>query len=156
GTEAVFQKALAISPRDRFRTAGEFWTALRKAVFPAEQTWLPPSQRGDSLSLSPAMPGGPMGGPQQYGQTGPRTPPGTQGYAGYGGQTGQSNPPGVGATVITNPTNVALAGPAVQVKKSGGGSVGLIAAIGVLVLGGGAAGVYFGVIKKGATPPPTS
>ncbi len=39
--EAVFRRALEISPRDRFRTAGEFWAQLRKAIYPAEATWVP-------------------------------------------------------------------------------------------------------------------
>ncbi|WP_438032386.1 SUMF1/EgtB/PvdO family nonheme iron enzyme [Sorangium sp. So ce204] len=37
--EAVFAKALAVAPADRFPTMGRFWSALHRAVFPEDPTW---------------------------------------------------------------------------------------------------------------------
>jgi formylglycine-generating enzyme required for sulfatase activity/tRNA A-37 threonylcarbamoyl transferase component Bud32 len=52
--EAVFAKALAVKPADRFATMGEFWRALRSAVFPQERGWTPPESRADvAVSLAP-------------------------------------------------------------------------------------------------------
>ncbi len=45
--EAVFAKALAVKPADRFGNMGEFWRAMRSAVFPQERGWTPPESRAD-------------------------------------------------------------------------------------------------------------
>lgn len=37
--EAVFGRAVAIRPQDRYATAGEFWTAMHGAVFPDAGAW---------------------------------------------------------------------------------------------------------------------
>ncbi len=37
--EAVFARALALRPEDRYPTAGEFWGSLYSAVFPQRATW---------------------------------------------------------------------------------------------------------------------
>ncbi|WP_437285469.1 SUMF1/EgtB/PvdO family nonheme iron enzyme [Sorangium sp. So ce406] len=37
--EAVFAKALAVAPADRFPTMGRFWAALHRAVFPDNPGW---------------------------------------------------------------------------------------------------------------------
>ncbi|MFO0593161.1 MAG: SUMF1/EgtB/PvdO family nonheme iron enzyme [Polyangiaceae bacterium] len=37
--EAVFLRALAVDPEHRFKTMGQFWTALHQAVFPDAGTW---------------------------------------------------------------------------------------------------------------------
>ena len=62
--EATFHKALAVSPRERFRTAGEFWAALYKAVFPEQPTWIPSPQGASPMTgnRAPGLtgPGGPM------------------------------------------------------------------------------------------------
>ncbi|MFO0619216.1 MAG: SUMF1/EgtB/PvdO family nonheme iron enzyme [Polyangiaceae bacterium] len=140
--EAVFAKALAISPKDRFRTAGEFWSALRKSVYPSEPTWLPQGQGGAPDRLS--IPGGMPASGYSYGQTGPRTPVQTP-PTGVGAGAAPSNP---------NPTNVPVAAPATPQKS--GSNVVLFALIGMLVLGGGAAGLYFGVLKKSTAPVTTA
>lgn len=48
--EAVFVKALAVKPADRYPHMGDFWCALRSAVHPGEKRWTPPSLGPDSLS----------------------------------------------------------------------------------------------------------
>ena len=49
GVEAVFAKALAVSPGDRFPSMGQFWSALHQAVFPDSATWNPGSTSGISM-----------------------------------------------------------------------------------------------------------
>jgi formylglycine-generating enzyme required for sulfatase activity len=44
--EAVFARALAVSPGDRFPTMGQFWAALHAAVFPEGPAWRPPTITG--------------------------------------------------------------------------------------------------------------
>ncbi|AKT38664.1 bifunctional serine/threonine-protein kinase/formylglycine-generating enzyme family protein [Chondromyces crocatus] len=61
--EAVLLQALAVSPQERFRTMGQFWTALHQAVFPDAGTWSPATSSGlvssgiPSRSSLPSMPG---------------------------------------------------------------------------------------------------
>lgn len=43
--EAVFAKAVAVSPHDRFQSMGQFWAALHHAVSPG-MTWNPGTQSG--------------------------------------------------------------------------------------------------------------
>ncbi|HRI69944.1 MAG TPA: serine/threonine-protein kinase, partial [Polyangium sp.] len=43
--EAVFAKALAVAPNDRFPSMGQFWAALHQAVFPGA-TWNPGTTSG--------------------------------------------------------------------------------------------------------------
>jgi formylglycine-generating enzyme required for sulfatase activity/tRNA A-37 threonylcarbamoyl transferase component Bud32 len=38
--EAVFLRALAVSPRERYKTAGQFWAELHQAVFPGSAPWM--------------------------------------------------------------------------------------------------------------------
>jgi formylglycine-generating enzyme required for sulfatase activity len=54
--EAVFRKALAVQPADRYANMRDFWAALRAAVFPGERNWTPPS-----LGVDSATPGGAPG-----------------------------------------------------------------------------------------------
>jgi serine/threonine protein kinase len=42
--EQVFARAVALHPRDRFPTMGEFWAALHRAANPAASTWQPTRQ----------------------------------------------------------------------------------------------------------------
>jgi eukaryotic-like serine/threonine-protein kinase len=50
--EAVFAHAMALQPKDRFPSMGEFWSELHAAVFPGGDTWT----RGRSLSQSVLRP----------------------------------------------------------------------------------------------------
>ena len=57
--EAVFAKALAVKPGDRYPNMRDFWCALRAAVYPDEKRWTPPSLGSDGLALGtiPSQPG---------------------------------------------------------------------------------------------------
>jgi eukaryotic-like serine/threonine-protein kinase len=44
--EAVFARALAVSPGDRYPTMGQFWSALHEAVFPESPAWNPATITG--------------------------------------------------------------------------------------------------------------
>jgi formylglycine-generating enzyme required for sulfatase activity len=60
--EAVFARALAVSPAERFPTMGAFWAALHAAVFPGA-TWTPGASAAlaaqPGAALSQPMPGSP-------------------------------------------------------------------------------------------------
>ena len=52
-TEAVFRKALAVSPAERFQTVGDFWSALRRVALGQSATMM---QTGPHTNPSPTMP----------------------------------------------------------------------------------------------------
>jgi formylglycine-generating enzyme required for sulfatase activity len=60
--EAVFAKALAVSPGDRYPSMGKLWAALHLAVFPDSSMWSPGSTSGFALNMSTSGGG--------FGQTG--------------------------------------------------------------------------------------
>ena len=60
--EAVFGKALALQPKDRYADMGAFWAALHQAVYPGADTWT----RSRRFSSSAVMPV-----PSLAGATGP-------------------------------------------------------------------------------------
>lgn len=60
--EAVFAKALALQPKDRYADMGAFWAALHQAVFPGAETWTR-SRRFSSSAVLPL--------PSLTGSTGP-------------------------------------------------------------------------------------
>lgn len=61
--EAVFSKALALQPKDRYADMGAFWGALHRAVFPGAETWT--RSRRFSSSAVMALPSDPsVTGPQ--------------------------------------------------------------------------------------------
>ncbi|WP_437324047.1 SUMF1/EgtB/PvdO family nonheme iron enzyme [Sorangium sp. So ce381] len=66
--EAVFAKALAVAPADRFPTMGRFWAALHRAVFPEDPAWAlatggsslaPPSGAPSPRASAPRLPSSP-------------------------------------------------------------------------------------------------
>src|SRR5690606_5008965 len=72
--EAVFLKALAVSPGDRFPSMGRFWAALHHAVLPESPGAAPglmPSMSGLSTPI-PGRPSAPMSAP--YAPTAPSGP----------------------------------------------------------------------------------
>jgi len=107
--EAVFHKALAISPADRYRTMGEFWRALHAAAFPRSPAWTP-----GVASSSVATP---------YGVTGPGMPVPTGGGA---------------PTTPLHPVSATMGGPGAP-PASGGRVGWIAAAVGVGVVGLGVA-----------------
>lgn len=127
--EAAFHRALAVSPRERYRTAGEFWIALRKAVFPEQPTWIP------MPAGSPATTGN-----RQQSFTGPGGPMSQR-------PSGSFTPSAVIAgapTIRTDPTTGAgLSSQQVPSQKSGGAPIALIAVGGLVALGALAGGGYW-------------
>ena len=59
-TEAVFQKALAVSPAERYQTVGDLWSALRSVTIGQLATIM---QTGPRTNPSPTMPTLPLPGP---------------------------------------------------------------------------------------------
>ncbi len=150
--EAVFRRALAVAPRDRYKTAGELWAELHGAVFPGSPAWAPITVGGGT---TPGY-GGPMSGRPSY-HTGPRYPSQTPGGQVTGpGYPSQITPPGApggtqitGPRIITPPTS-GLASSTIPKK----GKAGVVFAIlaGVALLGGGAAALFMmGNGKVGAS-----
>ncbi len=118
--EAVFARALAVSPRDRFRTAGELWSALRKAVYPEQPTWVP---------VAAGSPGATTGTRQSLSGEPPRGP-----------FTPATSPIG-GATIRTDPTTSGAVSSQMSVPKKSN-NVGIFAAVGAAIVLGGAGGAY--------------
>jgi len=84
--EAVFRRALAIAPRDRYKSAGLFWQDLHAAAFPGSAAWSPVTVGGGvsaaAFASPQTTPGGEgrhsnFGGPHSSGpgSTGPGTGP---------------------------------------------------------------------------------
>jgi formylglycine-generating enzyme required for sulfatase activity len=140
--EAVFQRALAVAPGERFPTMGEFWRALHHAVFPEMPMWNPTTGSG----------GGPVS--MSSGEMSPRSGP----FSGFTPR-GMAPPP---ASVQVPPsvpgTNngvsaTALGGPPTGPSSNRGLVVGLLA-LGALAFGG--AGAFFFLKDRGPTPPVAS
>ncbi|MGK4002846.1 SUMF1/EgtB/PvdO family nonheme iron enzyme [Sorangium sp. So ce1036] len=55
--EAVFARALAVAPADRFPTMGSFWSALHRALFPGNPSWTGITGGGARGSLPGSGPG---------------------------------------------------------------------------------------------------
>ncbi len=76
--EQVFRRALSVAPRDRYKTAGEFWAELHGAVFPGSPLWSPVTVGGGvsaSAFGSPMSAGRVSSLPGSTGNTtGPRQP----------------------------------------------------------------------------------
>jgi formylglycine-generating enzyme required for sulfatase activity/serine/threonine protein kinase len=118
--EAVFARALAVTPSDRYAGAGAFWAALHQAVFPDASVW----------SLSQGSGGG--AAPSAPIQAGPRAAPSSPGGAAPGGP---------GENVITSaPTMVATMPP-----RGSRGSTALVAAAAAatMVLAAGGLGAWY-------------
>lgn len=73
--EAVFAKALAVAPGDRYPSMGKFWAALHQAVFPDSSMWNPGSTSGFALNMGNSSSGGI--GPQTGRPTSPSSLPGS-------------------------------------------------------------------------------
>ncbi len=56
--EAVFAKALAVAPAERYPTMGQFWAALHQAVFPDSTAWNVSTTGGGRPSM-PSLPSSP-------------------------------------------------------------------------------------------------
>ncbi len=123
--EAVFQRALAVSPQARYQSAGEFWSALRGALemTPMRSAALSRAEVSNASTL--AVPSGstptPMSAPQEARASTPNA---------IGG------PPTQSSVEVTS-------------KPAGGGRVLLLVAIVGLAIAAGA-GVTLGILRHGA------
>ncbi len=159
--EGVFQRALAIDPRNRFQTAGQFWNALRGAlgmppVHPVglASASVPMSMRGMGTGTLP-LPGGRTPTPPPGQSTAPTIPPSAPAanMSEPWPVSGSKSPPGArskwpliatagGAAVV-----LALAGGAFALRSSHEGS----APVGSATA---AAGSVAAAGTPAATPPP--
>jgi formylglycine-generating enzyme required for sulfatase activity/tRNA A-37 threonylcarbamoyl transferase component Bud32 len=144
--EAVFSKALAVSPADRYPTMGGFWTALYHAVF-AGATWsagtglLASSPPTASSRLPVSVPGG-IPSPGMLPSLSPQTPP---------APSLASAPPGI---PTQNTGTVSAIQPA---PRSSSKALLIFAAIFTLALGGGGFAAYRMLGRPspdGPAPPP--
>ncbi|NUP08306.1 MAG: SUMF1/EgtB/PvdO family nonheme iron enzyme [Polyangiaceae bacterium] len=152
--ERVFLRALSIAPRDRFKTAGEFWSELHAAVFPGSPIWSPVTVGGGASAAAFASPqttpgGGRLSVPNAM-MTGPRmsTPMTNQ----AGGTVIDTGPASRGyPSAPTTPlfaggsTNAGMTSSTAPKKGSGAIVFGSIAAVALI---GGAFGAYMVFGKK--------
>lgn len=137
--EAVFRRALAVSPRERYKTAGQFWADLHSAAFPGSPNWAPVTIGGGAFAAPHTTPGeGRMSYSSGSPVTGPRT----------------------GAVIDTGPqSRIAPSAPTSPVLVGGGGTGGggltattqnpkrgngalIFGALALLALAGGSIGAY--------------
>ncbi|MFO0556012.1 MAG: bifunctional serine/threonine-protein kinase/formylglycine-generating enzyme family protein [Polyangiaceae bacterium] len=147
--ELVFRRALAVAPRDRYKTAGQFWGDLHAAVFPGSAAWSPMTVGGGvgaamltSDGSRPSMANLSTGA--RGNTTGPRM------------QTGQ-NPPGAAPTTplfVQGGTGPGVAAAPVEQPKKGNGTV--FAILGAVALLGGGLGAYFAFGRTPAKTPGAS
>jgi formylglycine-generating enzyme required for sulfatase activity len=142
--EAVFAKALAVNPADRFPSMGKFWTALHQAVFPDSATWNPGSTSGISHITAltggaspsrPSFPSAPSSSPVAV--ITPRDP-------------GSQLPPLAAIPPMSNPRAVNATG-ITQRAPRGSGSAALLGVVGALALIGGGVAAYM-MFVRGRTP----
>ena len=84
--EMVFRRALAVSPRERYKTAGQFWLDLHAAAFPGSAQWSPVTIGGGASAAAFASPATTPGGMPMSMRTGPNM--GQQGSMSTSGRTG--------------------------------------------------------------------
>jgi formylglycine-generating enzyme required for sulfatase activity/serine/threonine protein kinase len=155
--ERVFVKALAVAPKDRFKTAGELWSALHAAVFPDSPAWSPVTVGGgaSAAAFGPgSMAGRAMTGPQAP-TTGSRGAPSAvidTGPASRGAPSAPTTPVFASGSTGNAVLPASQTTSSVAPKKS---STGLFIGLGVLALVAGAAGAFFVFgtkTKAGETP----
>lgn len=121
--EAVFARALAVAPNDRYPGAGAFWAALHQAVFPDASVWsLSQGSGGGAPASSPIQPGSsatPMSG---------AAAPGARGAPG-------------GNVITSAPTMMASTPP--RASRSNTGLVVAAAAATMVLAAGGLGGWYY-------------
>jgi len=127
--EAVFHKALAISPADRYRTMGNFWRALHAVVYPANPVWAPGTTNPRAGQPSPSHPSVPNPGVPNPGAPNPSL------------VTGGGMPPRAHTNAPTTPLHPVSAtmGGRPAPPASGGRAMWIAGAFGVAVVGLGAA-----------------
>ena len=156
--EAVLRRALAVAPDERFRSAGEFWDALRGALAMDPMRAAVDSSRSTS-SANPALTAlapesSPAAGAPRLSQPGP--------FAAE--RVSAAPPPMPNSTAVLYDTNRTMAtpGPALltgsqvqpPVRSGAAGLFAVFGAVAVLAAGALAAGVYFVALrgKDGVVP----
>jgi formylglycine-generating enzyme required for sulfatase activity/tRNA A-37 threonylcarbamoyl transferase component Bud32 len=138
--EAVFAKAVAVSPAERYSSMGQFWAAMHQALFPGDTTWAPATTGGVSsnrasrpLGVSPITASGASSIP-----TAPR--PGTT----------PALAPQQTATPVTGPALLPVPTAAPERSKS----MLVFAAVGAVALVAGGFAAFKLLTGKTATTPP--
>jgi formylglycine-generating enzyme required for sulfatase activity len=164
--EAVFARALAVAPGDRFPSMGQFWAALHHAVFPGN-TWNPGTTSG--IWAPGAFPGQNQASASDFGLAPPRASLASMPHASFA----PSRSGNLGTIPILSPhaqsisnsgTRPRISTPMTQVptepdfggKKRSSTPFIIIVAITALLLVGGGLGIYKFLAKPPSTPKPTS
>jgi formylglycine-generating enzyme required for sulfatase activity/serine/threonine protein kinase len=127
--EAVFLRALAVSPKDRYRTMGELWTDLYAAAFDG-QIW-----QGSAVARQPSYT------VQAVATTGPAYPTAS------GSATTLAAPPPVGSTTSSGAQSLGSASLSGRPRGAG-----LYAGVGALVLALGAGAAFLALRGGGEAP----
>ena len=137
--EGVFLTALAVSPRERFATMGQFWTALMRATYPESPTWRASAPGGPRSSASdrPIAEVLAAGATEAAPLRSQHTPPGVLG-------TGQNSIPAIDHSART----VAAPGQPTSPKRSHA-----LTAVVIVAALAGAIGVYRLSERSGASDP---
>jgi len=152
--EMVFRRALAVSPRERYKTAGQFWLDLHAAAFPGSAQWSPVTVGGGASAAAFSSPATTPGGAPMSMRTGPNmgqnTGPRISVHAGNGMGSGGGHAPTTPLFAPGGTGGGGLTASSAPKKSSGTVVFGALAAV-ALLGGGGAALVMFGSNK---TPNP--
>ncbi len=140
--EAVFRKALAVSPQERFQTMGELWNELRGAMYAG-----PVPRRSASGTRAAVSAGGrPVNAPAAPIPVEPMAlrpiPP--------------TPPPPREVHVASAPPSALVAAPVARAVSHGGSAIVAATLAAVLLVGGGAAFVFFARAPAPVTPVPSA
>jgi formylglycine-generating enzyme required for sulfatase activity/serine/threonine protein kinase len=150
--EAVLRRALAVAPDERFRSTGEFWDALRVALAMEPMRSLGIDSTRTTSSGNPALTAlAPPDSSALAGQMRQSNP----GYERVSAVPGLPPPPNATAVLYNTNRTMPTPGPAMitgnygqpPARPSNAGLFAGLGAVGVLVLGGLAAGVYFVALR---------
>ncbi len=145
--ERVFLRALAVSPRERYKTAGQFWADLHAAVFPGNAPWAAVTTGGGTTGgggfLAHATTGGGGRAPntsQPSNTARPGVPSGMMQATAPAPPYGATGP-GTGPTVSVPPVAAPAKSPPVA----------LFAGLALVALALGGVGAYFAIGRGGGT-----
>ncbi|UQA59751.1 bifunctional serine/threonine-protein kinase/formylglycine-generating enzyme family protein [Polyangium aurulentum] len=150
--EAVFAKALAVAPADRYPSMGRFWAALYQAVFPEGAGWNMPSTTGIASGASLGVASGRGSMPSMGSITAQRAAAGTGMGAPPASGPSYGTPQSTGALAPASMTPASMAPGTTGPGSRGKGGVIAFAAVAALALLGGSFVAY----KLFRKPPPPS
>lgn len=144
--EAVFAKALAVNPAERFPSMGKLWSALHQAVFPDAATWNPGSTSG--ISHITALTGGSSSSRPSF----PGSAPGSSPVAVITPRDPSSQlPPMVAIPPMSDPRALSAAHVTTQPAPRSSRNAALLGIVGALALVGGGVAAYM-MFVRGRTP----